>query len=43
MAHFNHQVILGLGMYFFPVNELSEQKRAMHCVMGNPREFKVRH
>ena len=41
MTHLN-QVFVGLGTYFYPVNALSKQKRAMRHGMSRPRELKVR-
>ena len=41
MAHLN-QFILGLGMYFPPVNALSKQKSAMRHGMSKTRELKLR-
>ena len=41
IAHLNH-IILGLGIYFYPVNTLSNKKRAMHHGTRNPCELKVR-
>ena len=40
-THLNH-IILVLGMYFPPCNELSKQKCAMCHGMRKPRELKVR-
>ena len=41
MAHLN-QVILGLGMYYFPVNSLSKKKIVMHNGIRKTRELKLR-
>ena len=35
-------IILGLGTYFFPVNALSKQKRAMRRVINKQKILKVR-
>ena len=40
-TNLNH-IILGLGTYFFPINALSKQKRAMHHGMSKPCKLKVR-
>ena len=34
-------IILGLGMYFFPVNAISKQKRVMRRIMRKPHGLKV--
>ena len=34
-------IILGLGMYFFPVNPLSKQNRTMRRRMSKPHKLKV--
>ena len=39
-THLN-RVVLVLGTYYFPVNVLSNQKRAMRRRMRNSRELKV--
>ena len=33
---------VGLGTYFYPVNTLSNKKRAMRCRTRKPRSLKVR-
>ena len=40
-AHLS-RIVLGLGTYFFPVNALSKQKRAMRRGIRKSRELKVR-
>ena len=35
-------IILGLGAYFFPVNDLSKQRHAMRRGIRKPRGLKVR-
>ena len=39
-THLN-RIILGLGMYFTPINELSKQKRTILRRMRNPHELKL--
>ena len=35
-------IILGLALYYFPVNSLTKKKRSIDCVIRKPRGLKVR-